>query len=93
MYENKWLRFSLKNPKISFLNSKNGRKICKNADFEKPLFEISNLSNGQTDRQTDRQTHTKVTTEGTLSGFQEFFLQPIIKDRPKNETTLFSISI
>ena len=32
--------------------------------------------------QTDRQTHTKVTTEGTLSGFQEFFLQPIIKDRP-----------
>ena len=34
--------------------------------------------------QTDGQTHTKVTTEGTLSGFQEFFLQPIIKDRPKN---------
>ena len=32
--------------------------------------------------QTDRQTHTKVTTEGTLSGFQEFFLQPLIKDRP-----------
>ena len=30
---------------------------------------------------TDR--HTKVTTEGTLSGFQEFFLQPIIKDMPK----------
>ena len=28
------------------------------------------------------QTHTKVTTEGTLSGFKEFFLQPIIKDRP-----------
>ena len=28
----------------------------------------------------------KVTTEGTLSGFQEFFLQPIIKDRPKNGT-------
>ena len=34
--------------------------------------------------QTDTQTHTKVTTVGTLSGFQEFFLQPIIKDRPKN---------
>ena len=30
---------------------------------------------------TDGQTHT-VTTVGTLSGFQEFFLQPIIKDRP-----------
>ena len=33
----------------------------------------------QTDTQTDRQTHTKVKTEGTLSGFQDFFLQPIIK--------------
>ena len=31
--------------------------------------------------QTDRQTDTKVTTEGTLSGSQEYFLQPIIKDR------------
>ena len=40
------------------------------------------VARGQTDRQTDGQTHTKVTTEGTLSGFQEFFLQPIIKDRP-----------
>ena len=36
----------------------------------------------RTDRQTDRRTDTKVTTVGTLSGFQEFFLQPIIKDRP-----------
>ena len=32
--------------------------------------------------QTDTHTHTKVITEGTLSGFQEIFLQPIIKDRP-----------
>ena len=31
---------------------------------------------------TDGQTHTKVNTAGTLSGFQDFFLQPIIKDRP-----------
>ena len=31
--------------------------------------------------QTDTQTDTKVNTEDTLSGFQEFFLQPIIKDR------------
>ena len=36
----------------------------------------------QTDRRTDGRTHTKVKTEGTLLGFQEFFLQPIIKDRP-----------
>ena len=32
-------------------------------------------------------THTKVTTEGTLSGFQEFFLQPIIKDKPNTYST------
>ena len=32
-------------------------------------------------RQTDRRTHTKVKTEDTLSGFQEFSLQPIIKER------------
>ena len=30
------------------------------------------------------QTDTKVTTEGTLSGFQEFFLQHIFKDRSNN---------
>ena len=30
------------------------------------------------------QTDTKVTTVGTLSWFQEFFLQPAIKDRPNN---------
>ena len=35
---------------------------------------------------TDGHTHTKVTTEGILSGFQEFFLQPIIKDRPKKHS-------
>ena len=35
----------------------------------------------QTHRLTDTQTDTKVNTEETLSGFQEFFLQPIIKDR------------
>ena len=39
------------------------------------------LCSSLTDRQTDRQTDTKVNTEDTLSGFQEFFLQPIIKDR------------
>ena len=34
-----------------------------------------------TQRQTDRQTDTNVNTEDTLSGFHEFSLQPIIKDR------------
>ena len=37
-----------------------------------------------THRQTHSRTHTKVTTVGTLSGFPEFFLQPIIKGRPNN---------
>ena len=35
----------------------------------------------QTERQADWHTDTKVNTEDTLSGFQEFFLKPIIKDR------------
>ena len=35
------------------------------------------LTHGRTDGHTDR-----VTTVGTLSGFQDFILQPIIKDRP-----------
>ena len=35
---------------------------------------------------TDRQTDTEVKTEDTLSGFQVCFLQPIIKDRSKNNT-------
>ena len=32
---------------------------------------------------TEGRTDTKVTTVGSLTGFQEFFLQPIIKDWPK----------
>ena len=30
-----------------------------------------------------------MTTVGTLSGFQEFLLQPIIKDRPNDQNTHF----
>ena len=41
------------------------------------------ISSSRTETQTDGRTDTKLTTVGTLSGFQEFFLQPIIKDRPK----------
>ena len=54
------------NPEIRFL----GQKVRSEADYT------------QTHRQTDTQTDTKVTTVGTLSGFQELFLLPIIKDRP-----------
>ena len=42
---------------------------------------VCSVARVQTDRQTHRQTDTKVNTEDTLSGFQEFFLQAIIKDR------------
>ena len=45
---------------------------------------VSTVARVRTDRRTDRRTHTKVTTEGTVSGRQELFLQPIIKDRLKN---------
>ena len=38
---------------------------------------------------TDGQTHMKVNTEGTLSGFQDFFFQPIIKDRPNKSLQFF----
>ena len=40
------------------------------------------VARSRTDRHTHRQTD-RVTTEGTLSWFQDFFLQPIIKDRSK----------
>ena len=55
------------NPKIRF----QGQKVC-------------SVSHVHTDRHTNRHRHThrKVTTVGTISGIQEFFLQPIIKDRP-----------
>ena len=47
----------------------------------------------QTDTQTHRHTDTKVTTVGTLSGFHEFFLQSVIKDRPKNMTNLMPLLV
>ena len=55
------------NPKIRFL----GQKMC-------PIAGVR--TDRQTDGQTHRHTHTKVNVVGTFSGFQKFFLQPIIKD-------------
>ena len=55
-------------PKIRFI----GQKVCSVARVQ---------TDRHTDTQTDRHTDTKVNTEDTLSGFQECFLQPIIKDR------------
>ena len=42
---------------------------------------VCSVARVQTDTQTHRQPDTKVNTEDTLSGFQEFFLRFIIKDR------------
>ena len=72
--------------------SKNANKKRKNENFEKQknaFFSHVSVARVQTDRQThrqtDRQTDTKVNTEDTLSGFQEFFLQPFIKDRSNSQ--------
>ena len=55
---------------------------CKSAraDSETVTFFYPSIAYPYTQRDT------KVTTVGTLSGFQEFFLQPIIKDRPNNKS-------
>ena len=47
------------------------------------------ISSTRTETQTETQTHTKVTTVGTLSGFQDDFLQPIIKDRPNTVRQMY----
>ena len=44
------------------------------------------LRSSITHTETDGQTDTKVNTEDTLLGFQEFFLQRIIKDRSNKST-------
>ena len=71
--KNKKMRFFLMSqgsldPKITVLC----QKVCSVARVQ---------TDRHTHRQTGRQTDTKVNTEDTLSEFQEFFLQPIIKDR------------
>ena len=71
-------------PKIRFL----GQKVCSIARMQTHRQtdtltdrhadrQTHRQANTQTDRHTDRQT-VRVTTEGTLSGYQDFFLQPII---------------
>ena len=64
-----------------------------NPNIRFPGEKVCPVARGQTDGQTDRQTHTKVTTEGTLSGFQEFFLQPFIKDRPNRLKALLLLPL
>ena len=76
---------------------KNAYKKCKNSKNKNMYFFL--MSQGSLNpkirflsqdvcpvarSQMDRQTR-KVKTEDTLSGFQDFFLQPIIKDRPNTQ--------
>ena len=63
------------NPKIMFL----GQKVY-------PVARLHTHTHTHTHTQTHRHTD-RVTTEGSLSGFQIFFLQPIIKDRLITEDT------
>ena len=75
-----------KNKKMRFFLMSQGsldpkiRFLCEN---------VCSVAHLQTHRQTRRQTDTKVNT-----GFQDFFLQPIIKDRSnihlKNKKTVFN---
>jgi len=79
-------------------NLKNANKKRKNENFEKQKMHFFLTSQGSLDPkirflgqkvcsvariQTDTRTDTKVNTGDTLSGFQDFFLQPIIKDQSK----------
>merc|ERR1711923_631213 len=66
-----------KNKKMRFFLMSQGSLIPKIRFLAQKLWSVARV-------QRHRQTHTKVNTEGTLSGFQDFFLQLIIKDRPNN---------
>ena len=70
-----------KNKKMRFFLMSQGSLDPKNRFIGQKVCYVARV---QTQRQTDTQTDTKVNTEDTLSMFQEFFLQPIIKDRSKN---------
>ena len=67
-----------KNKKMRFFLLSQGSLDPKIRFLGQKMCSVARL---RTDRQTDTQTDTKVNTEDTLSRFQEFPLQPIIKDR------------
>ena len=73
----------LKNKKMRFFLMSQGSLNPKIRFLGQKVWPVARAqTHTQTDGQTDR-----VTTEGTLSGFQDFFLQPIIKDRPNTNDT------
>ena len=77
LHKGKNRKMPIKGVKIK--NSKNKKSVSFSCPKDHSSKKIGSVPCSPS---TDTQTHTKVTTEGTLSGFQELFLQPIIKDRP-----------
>ena len=75
-----------KNKKMRFFLMFQGSLNPKIRFLAQKLWSVARV---QRHRQTETQTHTKVNTEGTLSEFQDFFLQPIIKDRPNTHRVTF----
>ena len=74
-----------KNKKMRFFLMSQGSLYPKIRFLAQKLWSVARV-------QRNTQTHTKVNTEGTLSGFQDFFLQPIIKDRPNWATLYFKLA-
>ena len=72
----------IKSVKMKMLTNKKNAFLSHVPRIIQPKNQVPRPKSVPCSLRTDRQTHTKVTTVGTLSGFQEFFLQPIIKDRP-----------
>ena len=72
----------LKNKKICFFHMSQG-------SFNPKIRFLHQKVCSLTHERTHRHTHMKVNTEDTLSGFQEFFLQPIFKDRPNNLKSIY----
>ena len=66
-----------KNKKMCFLPTSQGSLDPKIRFLAQKIWSVARV---QTDRQTHTHRDTKLNTKDTLSGFQEFFLQPIIKD-------------
>ena len=86
LYKEKNRKMPIKSVKMKISKNKKMRFFLMSQGSLDPKIrfigqKVCSVARVHTDRQTHRQTDTKVNTEDTLSGFHEFFLQPIIKDR------------